>query len=350
MKIALIGPYPHPSGGATVHVMRLSKFLNDSGIDVQVYDYSGQGTCTVPYVKKISNKKLWFLKYFFNPVEDIIHVHIRDWRERFLLVVIAKVKKKKIIFTIHSLREDWSEFSVLKKIIVSFILKNTDYIITAGYNEAEKLKKWGNYEKKISVIPPFISPIIGNVQLPECVDKFVKNHSTIISANSSNMNFYKGQDLYGIDMCVELCSRLSENYDVGFIYCITRVTDPEYLNKLKDKIKSLEIQDKFLFITEKIEFWPILSKSDIFVRPTNTDSYGVSIAEAIFMSVPSIASNVCRRPEGTIEFECRNIDDLYDKVCGVLENYDYHKQRLKEIKVKSCTEEVIKIYKKVANK
>nr|WP_307890068.1 hypothetical protein [Clostridium botulinum] len=38
MKIAIIGPYPPPYGGISVHIKRMKLYLENKNIDVTVYN------------------------------------------------------------------------------------------------------------------------------------------------------------------------------------------------------------------------------------------------------------------------------------------------------------------------
>ena len=103
-----------------------------------------------------------------------------------------------------------------------------------------------------------------------------------------------------------------------------------------------------MFQTKACQFYPILLRSDIFVRPTNTDGFGVSIAEAIYFKVPAVASDVCQRPEGTILFRSRDIDDLTLKVKDVLDNHEREVAKLERVENVNSTDKIIKIYRKLA--
>jgi len=60
--------------------------------------------------------------------------------------------------------------------------------------------------------------------------------------------------------------------------------------------------------------------ADLFVRPTSTDSFGISVAEAISMGIPAIASDVCERAKGTITFQSRNTKEFITKIENTLGN------------------------------
>ena len=78
--------------------------------------------------------------------------------------------------------------------------------------------------------------------------------------------------------------------------------------------------DRFYFMTGQKEIWPLFKKTDLMIRPTYSDGYGISIAESLYFGCPAIASNVCLRPKGTILFKNRDLDDLATKAMLVLKN------------------------------
>lgn len=83
---------------------------------------------------------------------------------------------------------------------------------------------------------------------------------------------------------------------------------------MKELISNLGIESNFYFLTGQKELWPLFKQSDLMIRPTYSDCYGISIAESLYFDSPAIASAVCDRPEGTVLFKNRDTDDLYKKV------------------------------------
>ena len=68
-----------------------------------------------------------------------------------------------------------------------------------------------------------------------------------------------------------------------------------------------------------------MKKADLMIRPTCTDGYGISIAEALFFDCPAIASDVCPRPEGAVLFKNRDMDDFEQKTRELLERHNADK-------------------------
>ncbi|MCT8975973.1 glycosyltransferase family 4 protein [Clostridium sp. CX1] len=349
-NIAIIGNYPPPIGGVSVHIERLAKNLKEKNVDYIVYDISKKKKYTDLNVIYIKSLKMWIIKYLFSFNNSIVHCHEKNWYLLFILCIITKLHKAKLILTLHSFRENVKEFNFIKRKIFNFCIRNIDCFIAVGENEKNKIIKYGGSSSKIEVIPPYINPRYSNEddkKIPQYVWEFINNKDICILANAFKISFYKNEDLYGLDMCVELCKKLKDNYkskSVGIIFCLPDIGHYQYYNKIKNEIVRLDLNDDFLIVNENIPMYPITRRCHIFIRPTNTDSYGLSIAEAIHYNIPSIASDVCKRPRGTILFQNRNIEDLYLKVLNVLEDYNKAKEIVSNIKIYDNLEELLNLY------
>jgi len=128
------------------------------------------------------------------------------------------------------------------------------------------------------------------------------------------------EDLYGLDMCIELTAILKEQYpNIGFLFALgSEEYHYDYLKKMKRRIADLKINTHFHFLTGQKQLWPLFKKADLMIRSTNTDGFAVSIAEALYFECPVIASDACFRPEGTILFKNRNLNDLTNCSLSVL--------------------------------
>jgi len=348
--IAVIGGYPPPIGGVSVHVERLIKKLDSKPIDYILYNTSVNGIKTDYNIFNINNLKLWLIKYFFCCNDKIIHCQDRNWYLVSILCLIKVVHKSKLLLTLHSFRENPEEFNIFKKLCFSYSIKNVDHFISVGKNEKNKLVKNGCDKNKISIIPAYLKPQYKETDdrlISDYVWEFMKKNDFNIAANAYKVLFYNNEDLYGIDMCIEVCRRLKKQYvdkKIGFVFCLPDIGDYEYYNKLKQEISKLEIDDKFLFVNDLIPLYPIIRKCNLFLRPTNTDGDSISIREALSYKVPVIASDAVERPEGTIIFKSRNIDDLYTKTVDVIKNYNLYKEQIQDIIIEDNAEKIMDIY------
>ena len=234
-----------------------------------------------------------------------------------------------------------------------------DKIICVNPETINDLMREGVAKNKLIYIPAYLNPIEDKEdtkKIPKSVWEFIEGNEVLISANGA-IRFYNNEDLYGLDMLIELIKRLkTKEKNIKLLFCVLSVEtqsieERRYYNKLKDRITELGLEDKImLFEVKETEFYPILKKSDIFIRPTNTDGYGVSIAEAIYYNVPSLASDVCERPEGTILFESRNQEDLTEEIIQLIGNYSEEKEKVKKIEVKDYFDELYKVYKELSGR
>jgi len=227
--------------------------------------------------------------------------------------------------------------------------KSGIYFIAVGIEIKERIISLGIKPGNIEVISSFIPPVVKEediMEIPKEVWDFIDSHTCVISSNAFRISFYNNQDLYGIDMLIELCANLKQYYPrIGIVFCLPDIGDYEYFNKMKQRIAEKGIENNFLFQTKPCQFYPILMKSDVSVRQTNTDGDGISIREALYFKIPVVASDVCQRPEGTILFENRDIDDFTSKVMNVLGNYEEHKKRMDEVKLENNFQKILKVYK-----
>lgn len=354
-KIAIIGPYPPPYGGISIHIKRMKNYLEKNHIECTVYNESR----IVEYENNINVKPIDSYKRFIFKIPflkfNILHFHSINLKIRMLLGWY-KFLGNKIILTIHgeSLHDQLTKLNLIGYYLLLLSLRNIDKIICVNPRTKKELLDLRLNSEKIKVIPAFIPPTPDETkvnQLPEFFHKIRHKHKFLITANASKISFYKNQDLYGIDLSIELMKQLINNgyKDIGFIYIIPDIGDYDYFVKMQNLVKKYSLEDNFHFYTKPVAYPAVINMCDLFIRPTNTDGYGVSIAEAISLKKPVIASNVCKRPEGTILFKNRNIDDLYIKITDVINNYKEHRAKIESIEFEDNAEKILEVYKKVLN-
>ncbi|WP_154991601.1 glycosyltransferase family 4 protein [Priestia megaterium] len=358
MKVIQVGPYPPPMGGISVHIKRIKFYLEKQNIDCIIYNELNFSSHKEGIYSINGYKSLVFRLLTLKA--DIFHFHTTNKMLR-LLLSVYKFSGKKVILTIHgeSLNKQLENSNLFLRFLLINSLKKIDKIICVNSKNTEQLYKLGFKKKQLITIPAYIHPQENRSdfqRIPNEVWEFIKAQEFLICANG-NVRFHREKDLYGIDMMIELVHQLNtNNSNVSLIFTVLNVTgqnkeEKAYYKTLKQRIINYGLENKiFLYEAVDTELYPILKHSHLFVRPTNVDGFGVSIAEAIFYNVPSIASDVCKRPEGTILFESRNLRDLYEKVYKIINNYSFCVEEIKKLSNDSQIEELIDVYKEFANK
>jgi glycosyltransferase involved in cell wall biosynthesis len=352
LRIILVGTYPPPLGGRSIHVQRLKYRVEKQGMKVTVCNVGGRKN---PLDKNIvsTDTRNWVLRYLILGKQDIIHYHGSNWQLRVMIGLMSLLGKKTVV-SLHSnvaLRDAMIHGSWARRRLIRFSLRCTSFIIVLNSMLRDLVLSLGVKSKNVEIIPSFLPPIVRREeidQIPQNVWDFIAVHRPIISANAYRISFYDEEDVYGLDLCIDLCTELKSNYpEIGFVFCIPDIGDHNYFQSMKQRIRRRGIEHNFLFMTQPCQFYPILMKSDLFVRPTSIDGYGVSIAEAIHFKVPAVASDVCPRPEGTVLFKSRNIGDFVSKVNVVLSNYDWYKKELEDVELTDNFEKIVRIYERL---
>ncbi len=349
--IVQVGPYPEPFGGVSVYIQRMKQYMDMLGITNEVWDISGN--------KKRENEvfperlKLIPFKHILRRDIDLIHYNISGDKSKIYIGFFNRffVKDRKKLLTIHG------DCSVLlkggnKKLVKA--LNSFDAIICVKKGDKHYLTVQG-VKKMLYEIPAFIPPQNNNIMeneesLPTEIESFLEKHSFVICSNASSLNFHNGEDLYGVDMCIELVKSLVEacpNRKIGLIFCLSYISNQKYFEKMKGLLSEYRIEEDFLFVTDTIELYKIIKRSQLFLRPTNTDGYSVSLAEALFFQVPSLVSDAVSRPKGTILFRTRDMKDLHEKAVDIINNYDFYKESAKRVKQQDNAMEILNIYKDI---
>ncbi|MGE5364362.1 MAG: glycosyltransferase [Bacteroidota bacterium] len=363
VAIYLTGPLPPPAGGISVHLQRLRDHLIAHGKEVTVYEdsalihrslrlslkrlfgrsprlitrqesMSGDKNGNVRYLNSIASLLSVIVSDKARQKRIIVHYHTKNWKYRALICLACALNADaRSVFTIHSLRDEYRELPVMQRLCLKYALSRASFLIAVNERIADKLESWGGDRNKIAVIPAFLPPQDGNIgSLPAYVERFMGEREPVLSANASGLRIIAGKEIYGVRRTIELCARLKENFPrVGVVFCLSKIDDREYYEKMQGLIREYALEDNFLFVTEPCDFFPVLKKSDVFLRPTTTDGDALSVRESLYLGVPAVVSDAVERPSGSMVFDTDSQESLFLKTLECLENandipksgYDY---------------------------
>lgn len=380
MRVLLVGAYIPAHGGISIHVKRLKRQLVERGISVELATYPRSLGSPV---NDQAEYRLWWPEIFKKTLQErytLVHVHNAGVFPGNLPRFAAfKLGGAKLIMTLHSFRvssaqdsrkyelavcpvpqhkkrPDWltARNSWKYRSAVRLLLKPIDHLICVSQPMRDRILACGFPDRKTSMISSYLPPPLleqDRLAIPPRVWEFVASHRPVLTACACHLVWFQGQDLYGLDMCVQLCQALVKDYpELGFVFALPTVVNEAYFAEIEARLKALGLEDAFLFSHAPAEYWPIIERSDLFLRPTNSDSFGVSVAEAIDLGTPAIASDVCPRQPGTILFRSRDSADLLARTQDVLSHLDEHKRRLAGISASHAdpTSQIIDVYEQVS--
>lgn len=317
-KILIIGLYPPPMGGISIHIKRIEKKLIAQKNEVICID-------TVKELKT-NNKRHYIFKLFSiikKNQPSIIYYHsLILWKvplDLLLFIFLKPFFNFKLVLIDHTPRFFFKKNYLYKKIINLFFAF-LDKQILIGDSTYDSYIKNKIFLKNYSIESPFLPPDIDEENeilsfYPKSLFNFLTSYQHIILLNASGFKLYDGLDLYGFDFAIRLINDLNDK-QYGLILASGSITDYNYFKKIENIIECQK--NIYLLLECKQELWPLIKRSKIFIRPTCSDAFGISVQEAIYFNVPTVASDVCYRPEGTILFKSRNYDDFYNKVKSIV--------------------------------
>jgi len=334
-KVLMIGPYS-AVGGVSTHIKRLSEII-ESDFDFSFIDESPlKKNCSVYNLRSLNLLK--YFKLILNA--DLIHIHSGHWWLRILHIVFGNALRKKVVITFHAIANN-TNFQVLtQRLFCNFTYKT---IVVSD----EVRQKLGF--KQALVMHAFLPPDMDNEKcLPDEIIRIIKENKNkkILIANAFRLTLRNNHELYGVDLLIDISKKINEeNFPAKIIFVIASISnESELLEKYLKEIKTHNLENVITLYTKAISFPRLITKCDLVVRPTLSDGDALTIREALFLNKSVIASNVVKRPKGTILFENRNSEDLFNKIKETLLN---HKIRDKHQLNNPSTEDLKSFYKSI---
>ncbi len=357
-SIALVGPYPPPYGGVSVHIKRAHEQLQRMGVPCRVYSQplprKARPAGVIPVSLKFS-WKIWLPEYGWRCSADIVHFHDGWYWAPAARAMLACGKK--IVWTFHDQETGtvkWQDASWFERRVSRGMLTHPAVRWVAVSSEVRRqLVEIGVPASHISVIPAYIPPTADdNGSLPEYVRAFVAEHSPVLSTYGWKLTLdAKGTDVYGFDLCVEALRLLQGDYPrIGLAISLPQVAEVKYFEELKRRTAEYGVAGRVLFITEPLdEVHSLWHTSDVFVRATNTDGDAVSVREALSMNVPVVASDASLRPDGVVLFASRSVAGLDAALREVLTHRSAYVRSLESLTVADNFPVLLNLYREVSS-
>lgn len=320
-KVALLGPYPPPFGGVSVHIQRSMHKLHMQHNMISHFDTNKRPRFLMHYALQLL---LFILK---TRPRIIIHHTVfleNGLMELWLIIILKFFLRFSVFLADHDPRYLYTKN---KRYIACFnmALCAVDTHIIIGDSTYRSYQDNGvNISQKAKVESAFLPPDINQEaailkHYPKELFLFFETHTPIICANAFQLHLINGKDLYGCDLCIELIAQLKDAMpQIGFIFALVQVGDMQYYQTLHERLKNYGCEHNFYFFLNSSELWPLIKRSDLFVRPTLSDSFGISVAEACYFNIPTVASDACQRPSKAQLFQRGNQQDFFEKTHKLL--------------------------------
>lgn len=187
---------------------------------------------------------------------------------------------------------------------VSFSINKSDIVTSVSQSLKDDTYNLFNIKKDIHVIPNFIElDKIRNESLISCQRSVMALKEERIVTHISNFRKVKR-----IPDIIKIFFKIQEKIPAKLMM----VGDGPEKERAERLCFELGIQDKVIFFGNSNEIDQILSYSDLFLLPSETESFGLAALEAMAWSVPVISSNSGGLPEVNFDGISGYLSDVGD--------------------------------------
>ena len=273
-----------------------------------------------PYELLLSSK---LVDVAINQNLDILHVHyaIPHASAAFSAQQILKTRNIDLPFitTLHG-----TDITLLGKDksfqpVIEFAINQSDAVTAVSESLKEDTYQFFDFKKNIEVIPNFIDPSL--YRFAEDIElraQFAEKDEVIIT-HISNFRKVKRMD----DVI-----RIFEGVQKQLSAKLLLVGDGPELHQAKNLTRELGISEKVFFLGKSKRIEQITSISDVFLLPSEKESFGLVALEAMASGVAVVSSNVGGLPEvnkdGVTGFlnEVGDIEGMIASVLTILNDKD----------------------------
>ncbi len=230
---------------------------------------------------------------------------------------------------------------------VNFSINKSDLVTSVSESLRSDTLAIFDIDKEVHVIPNFID--MNNLQkdFKNCKRHLMANEDEKIIVHVSNLRPVKR-----IDHVIEVFYRVQKKLKAKLLI-IGDGPERENASKLAH---DLGIRDQIIFLGKSNEIERILCFSDLFLLPSEKESFGLAALEAMAHGIPVVASNTGGLPEVVTEAysgylcEVGDVESMAEKAISILSN----EQKLTQMKLnaekqawKFDIEQIVPMYEKL---
>jgi N-acetyl-alpha-D-glucosaminyl L-malate synthase BshA len=204
------------------------------------------------------------------------------------------------------------------KSAVTFSINKSDFVTSVSQSLKDDTLKLFNIKNEIQVIPNFIELDKHEVEaVTSCRRSIMASENERIITHISNFRKVKR-----IPDIIKIFYKIQQDIPAKLMM----VGDGPEKEKAELLCEELGIQDKVIFFGNSNEIDKILSYTDLFLLPSETESFGLAALEAMAWSVPIISSNSGGLPEVNFDgvsgylSDVGNTDEMAENAIKILKD------------------------------
>jgi len=272
-----------------------------------------------PYELALSSKLVDMVKLY---KIDLLHVHyaIPHAYAGYMAKQMLKAEGIKIpmVTTLHGTDITLVGNHPFYKPAVSFSINKSDVVTSVSQNLKDETYKLFNIKREIHVIPNFIE--LDKIK----IDSTIACHRSVMANPNEKIithisNFRKVKRIPDV---IEIFYKIQQQIPSKLMM----VGDGPEKEVAENLCQKLGISDRVIFFGNSNEIDKILSYTDLFLLPSETESFGLAALEAMAWGVPVISSNSGGLPEVNFEgvsgflSDVGNTDEMAQNAIKILSN------------------------------
>jgi glycogen(starch) synthase len=316
MKLLLIGPYPPPHGGISVHVAEAKRQLDEAGVRCVVLNLDRNASESDQYICFRSSLELLPLLIRYARDGWTLHLHInghnaKSWVIALLCGAAGRLAPARLL-TLHSGMAPaylttggiWRRYAAWLACLLY------DRVIVVNRQIRDVIASLGVSMDSLEELPAYL-PAPSSPALPAAVVELLRQSQPLITT----VLFFRPE--YGFDLLVQALARLRRRY--RNLRCLV-MGSGEQETEARELVRREGLED-IVILAGDVPHELCLSYialSDLFVRTTLKDGDSISVREALSLGVPAVVSDVGARPPGALLFQAGNLEDLIAKMDATL--------------------------------
>lgn len=209
--------------------------------------------------------------------------------------------------------------------VITFCINESDAVTAVSESLKQDTYKHFKTNREIEVIPNFVNVTPDDPELTAKLRE--KYHCETEPMLCHISNFRKVKRVEDVIYVFEKVNKKKPSR-------LVLVGDGPERSKLEELCRKLKLCDRVRFVGKVRDTQHVLGISDLFILPSETESFGLAALEAMAMGVPVISSNTGGLPEVNVQgvtgflSDVADVDDMAKNALYILED----KERFKEFK------------------
>ena len=296
--------FPYSYGGREKMVLEWSRCLRDKNNEVFIVTSSDSfykferkiidgievyylPTLKIDLISSVYRIPFFLFQFLLKRDFDICHVHDIHHFTTLLSVIVCRIKKKPVVLSYHGFYPDCGLVYVISRIYEILFLKFiknslVKVVVPLEFSREEIIRKFGVSEKKVVVIPNFISFPLKTKDI-----SFKKIHNL----SKYMLTIARFSKEKGFEYLLNALRIVFKKYKK--IKMVLIGGNRRYLKIISSLIKNLDLENRLIIVNNASdeEIYSAIKECELFILPSIYEPFGIVILEAMYFGKPVIAFN-----------------------------------------------------------